>query len=67
MIKAEKDNVSMKGSIDELMAEFTLIIRSMYEALTEMTDEEYAKEGIALCGKLAFDVERTEREKVIVK
>ena len=67
MIKAEKDNVSMRGSIDELMAELTLAIRSVYDALAEITDEDYAKEGIALCGKLAFDVERMEREKVIAK
>lgn len=61
MIKAEKDNVSMRGSIDELMAEFTFIIRSMYEALTEMTDEEQAKECIALCGRLALESAKSER------
>ena len=67
MIKVEKNSVSMIGSIDELMAELTLAIRSVYDALAEITDEDYAKEGIALCGKLAFDVERVEREKVIAK
>lgn len=67
MIKAEKEHVTMRGSIDELMAEFTFIIKSMYEALTEMTDEEYVKEGIALCGELAFGVREEERKEVTVK
>lgn len=67
MIKVNENDVRMLGSIDELMAELTLAIRSVYEALAEITDEDYAKEGIALCGKLAFDVERMEKEKVIAK
>ena len=61
MIKINENDVRMSGSIDELMAELTLAIRSIYEALVDMAGEEQAKEGIALCGRLALESTKSEK------
>lgn len=61
MIKVNENDVRMSGSIDGLMAELTIAIRSIYEALLELSDEEQAKECIALCGRLALESAKSER------
>lgn len=56
MIKCENGDIRMEGSTGQLLAEFTSIIRGVYEFLTdqcEMTDQE-AREEIAYAGKIAF-------------
>ena len=58
MIKAEyRMNgimVSIEGSTVDVIVELTGIIQSVYEMFENRYDDDFAKETIAMCGKLAF-------------
>lgn len=58
MIKAEYrmngTMVSIEGSPVDVIIELTGIIQSVYEMLENRYDDDFAKETIAMCGKLAF-------------
>ena len=46
MIKTEKGSITINGSVTELMADFSVITNSLYKNLTEVIDEEYAREKL---------------------
>lgn len=58
MIKAENRMngimVSIEGSTVDVIIELTGIIQSVYEMFKGRYDDDFAKETIAMCGKLAF-------------
>lgn len=43
MIKTEKGNITVNGSVLELMADFSIITHSLYKNLAEEIDEEFAR------------------------
>ena len=70
MIKAEHGNVRIEGNPVDVLADFTCIIKSLRECLTEEMGRELADKTITHCGELAYmtdeerkaDVERIKRE-----
>lgn len=69
MIKAEDRKsgtmVSIEGDTVDIISELTGIIMSVYEALKNRYDEDFAKEMIAMCGKLAFAEDDSVKEEII--
>lgn len=69
MIKAEDRKsgtmVSIEGDTVDIISELTGIIMSVYEALENRYDEDFAKETIAMCGKLAFAEDASVKEEII--
>lgn len=63
MIKAEKGNVMVNGSVAELLTEYSTITKSIYEALKNRTDEDFAKEQLELAHKIGF---MSEKEAIIM-
>lgn len=54
MIKSDKGLVQIVGSTSDILSDFTAVIGTMRETLTEKFDEELADHFIASCGKLAI-------------
>ena len=54
MIKSDGERTQLSGSIPEILNEFTHVIESVYSLLTEETNETFADELIAQCGKVAI-------------
>lgn len=59
-IDEKKDRVKMHGDIATLMFEVSIVINKLYEMLLEGSDEETAKEGIVLVGRLGMDMAEEE-------
>lgn len=62
MIKVEKGTVMANGSAGELLTEYSVITKYIYEALKERTDEDFAKEQMDLAHKTGF---MSEKEAII--
>lgn len=58
MIKVEKGTIMVNGSAGELLTEYSAITKSIYEALKERTDEDFAKEQLELAYKMGFISEK---------
>lgn len=54
MIICKENTVKIEGTTVEVLAEFCGIIQSMKSHLEKLTDEKFAREQIALAGRLAF-------------
>ena len=54
MITMKHGSSHIEGSTIEIMADFTLIIKAVHEALAEEFNDEFARKTIAHCGRLAF-------------
>lgn len=54
MILLNKGEIEMEGTTIELLAEFTTLVRSFRNMLSEEISKEFADIAIATAGKLAF-------------
>lgn len=72
MIKSERGKVNVRGSVAEILADFTAVIRAIRDMLMEDLTEEEAREEIAFCQELAFKTdeeikEETEKTKAMIE
>lgn len=72
MIKSERGKVNVRGSVAEILADFTAVIRAIRDMLMEDLTEEEAREEIADCQELALKSdeeikEEIEREKAMIE
>lgn len=72
MIKSERGKVNVRGSVAEILADFTAVIRAIRDMLMEDLTEEEAREEIAFCQELAFKIdeeikEETEKTKAMIE
>lgn len=58
-VKSE-DRVEIRGNTETVMLETAIAGSRVYELLYERSDEETAKEGIALIGRIAMDIAKAE-------
>lgn len=54
MIKATEEMVSFNGMTTELLVEFTEIIRGLHSLLERDGGDEYARENIYRCARIAY-------------
>lgn len=54
MIKTENGHIEANGTLIELMADLSVIIRNLYKDIAEETDESFAKETINEAVKAGF-------------
>ena len=55
MIKSNFGEVTIEGSVVMALADFTVIIESLYKALKDVKGDEWAREQIADAGRRAFE------------
>lgn len=72
MIKSERGKVNVRGSVAEILADFTAVIKVVKDMLMEIMPEEEAREEIADCQELALKSdeeikEEIEREKAMIE
>ncbi len=58
MIRINKGDVELSGSIAELLAELTLAINQVYGVVADVVGDEAARKDIVDCGRLAFMTEK---------
>lgn len=72
MIKSERGKVNVRGSVAEILADFTAVIKVVKDMLMEIMPEEEVREEIADCQELALKSdeeikEEIEREKAMIE
>lgn len=60
MISSKNGNVKLNGTAVDVVEDFVHIIRAIRNSVTECYGEEKADLIIALCGKLAFAIDKIE-------
>lgn len=54
MIKTKKGNTKVKGDLNEILADISVLSMSMYDRLNEFCGDEHAKMLIRLCVERGF-------------
>lgn len=54
MIVINKGEIEIEGTTNEVLSEFTTLIRDLHDVLSEEISKEFADVAIATAGKLAF-------------
>ena len=67
MLYTNEGNTHIEGSVTTILADLTIAIKSVKECLEEREyDEEFIRENIAQCGRLAYMTE-AERKSLMVE